>query len=140
MNLFVYGTLMFPQVMQAVCGYRGPGQAALLEGYRRRMLGDEVYPGIFPCAGDTVSGLVYPGLSPSQLHRLDRFEGETYERHTVRVAVGGRELGVLTYVMSPAWRHLLSDQAWDPGDFERQALAGFLSHYPGFRDRDGNPM
>ena len=36
MNLFVYGTLMVPQVMHAVCGFTAAAEPAVLQGHRRR--------------------------------------------------------------------------------------------------------
>ena len=83
--MFVYGTLMVPQVMQDVCGYIGAGTPAQLAGYDRRLVRDEVYPAILPCPGSAVSGLLYRGVSPTQLRRLDAFEGEYYRRSPVIV-------------------------------------------------------
>lgn len=138
MDLFVYGTLMIPRVMQGVCGFRTPGHAACLEGYCRRVITGEVYPGIFPCPDESVTGLVYRGLSPPQLRRLDRFEGEIYERRRVVVSVADSELAAYTYVVPPAWRHLLGELPWELDAFEQHGLARFLAQYPGFDGHEEN--
>jgi hypothetical protein len=123
---------MVPQIMQAVSGFRDAGHPAHLDGYGRRIITGEVYPGIFPCSGESVAGLVYQGLSPPQLRRLDRFESEIYERRQVMVSLGSHELPVQTYVVVPAWCHLLGMAPWELEVFERHGLARFLAQYPGF--------
>ena len=46
MQLFVYGTLMVPEVIRGVCDYQQPGESAVLDGYRRRVVACEVYTAI----------------------------------------------------------------------------------------------
>lgn len=132
MDLFVYGTLMVPSVMHAVCGYAGRGVAAVLPDFRRRLVRGEVYPAIRPCAGDRVTGLLYPAVSDTQLRRLDAFEGDLYRREGVKVELAKQLVAAQTYVICAAHSDLLSDQAWTVQTFIRQGLDQFMRGYPGF--------
>lgn len=132
MDLFVYGTLMVPEVMRRVCGYAGTDEPALLHDFRRRRIRGEVYPAIVACVGEAVGGIVYRGVSDTQLVALDRFEGEMYRREVVTVAVGLRTLPAAAYTLAPGFRHLLSDVPWRLEEFMAEGLGRFLADYPGF--------
>lgn len=132
MDLFVYGTLMVPQVMYAVCGLDRPGQPAVLDGYRRRLIRGELYPGILACRGEHVDGVLYRALAPRQLALLDAFEGGMYRRTAVSVRCGGTVLTADAYVVGDDFAGMLSDSAWSLDDFLRDGLDRFIAAYPGF--------
>lgn len=132
MDLFTYGTLMVREVMQRVSGYAAPGEAAALQGFRRRLLRGEVYPGIVPWPGEWVTGILYRDLTEQQLTRLDDFEGAMYQRRQVWLNVDGQRVAAATYVLVPAWHDLLGETDWALEDFLESGLQCFLSDYPGF--------
>jgi len=131
-DLFVYGTLMVPEVMGSVCGYAGAGEPALLHDYCRRQVRGELYPAIMASVGDAVGGVLYRGITPAQLALLDAFEGGMYRREIVTVAVGARTLPAASYVLAPGLGHRLSDADWSLDDFVAEGLRRFLADYPGF--------
>ncbi len=132
MDLFVYGTLMVPSVMHAVCGYAGSGVEAVLPGFRRRLVRGEVYPAILPWKGESVAGLLYLSVSHTQLLRLDEFEGDLYRREAVDVMLANQPVTAQTYVICAASSDLLSDRPWKAQTFVRQGLDQFMRAYPGF--------
>jgi gamma-glutamylcyclotransferase (GGCT)/AIG2-like uncharacterized protein YtfP len=132
LDLFVYGTLMVPRLVRAVCGYSATGEAAILHGYCCRRLHGEVYPGIFPCEGETVAGLLYRDVGPGALLRLDAFEGDVYRRRPVTVSVEGQFHPAEAYVVRPGSRGLLSNDPWRLDEFLDRGLQDFLEGYPGF--------
>jgi len=75
MDLFVYGTLRDPELMATVAG-PGPYDKAdaLLQDYRVVPLKDDVVPLIVRANG-VAKGVVWSGLKPSQIKRLDAYEG-----------------------------------------------------------------
>ena len=132
MNLFVYGTLMVPEVMSAVCGHRRRGQLATLPGYRRRQIVNEVYPAIVPCAVDQVQGICYSGLDAAQGRLLDSFEGDMYRRHKVTIDTAAGVQSAYTYVLESRFRMRFSQEPWSLESFVATHLDAFVRDYHGF--------
>ena len=133
MHVFTYGTLMIPEVMAAVTAGRFPSRPADLPGYVRYRVRDESYPGIVPAAGEIVSGVLYLDVTAAALARLDRFEGDLYERTAVTVRFENETgLPAATYIIHAAHRNRLTSEPWDLEAFRRDHLAGFLRNYQGF--------
>lgn len=119
--MFVYGTLQFGDVLAAVIGGRLEGQAATLDGYARYAVKQQPFPGIVPQPGSQVRGLVYTGIDPVALARIDDFEGELYRRETVSVRTDdGQDIQAQAYVVRPRFRSLLADAPWDEETFARR--------------------
>ncbi|MEO8178977.1 MAG: gamma-glutamylcyclotransferase family protein [Deltaproteobacteria bacterium] len=126
LHLFVYGTLQLPDILYAVVGARWHGRAAVLEGYARYQVRGKPYPAIVVEPTGSVSGLLYSEVGALELERLDRYEGELYERCTLGVRVGGSRLSAVGYVLGDRHSALLSPEAWDLAAFERNHLAEYL--------------
>ena len=64
---------------------------------------------------------------------LDDFEGELYERVSVKVETEkSGELAAATYVIKREQQNLLSNDLWDPQEFEKRHLQDFIENYKGF--------
>lgn len=136
-NVFVYGTLMFPEVVLRVAGWDRPGEPATLKGFRRyeantRQRGN--YPVIVPDPCGTVDGLIYQGMSGEQLQQLDDFEfvsGELYNRQAVEIDLGQESLSAQVYVAGPELFRRLREplhRAWHPLVFQRDQLSWYLGN------------
>ena len=118
---------MLAEVMEVVAGRRFPQQRAVLAGYRRRLLRGVVYPGIVPAASESVEGVLFEGLDPPALTRLDRFEDVIYERRELRVTVAsGESLAAFVYVLRPEHASHLTDAPWDEAEFRVRHLRDYL--------------
>ena len=127
-HVFTYGTLLFPEVMEAVAGRVFASVPATLAGFARVCVRGAVYPGAREQAGASIAGLLYRDLDAAALARLDRFEGELYERRRVRVARGGgASLDAEAYVVPARLIARLEPCAWDPKRFRREHLAAYLA-------------
>ena len=131
MNLFTYGSLMYPEVWSRVMNRLHRQQRAIVRGYSRRRLPDEVYPAMIAAECDsTVEGVLYAEVTEEEIARLDRFENEgvDYERITVRAeTTDGAVVDAFTYIyMHPA---RVSLAAWDPYGFEAGGMQHFLDTY-----------
>ena len=133
-NLFTYGSLMFPEVWGRVVDASYRSLDATLRGYVRRQVRGETYPAIIPgAAGSCLEGVLYYGILPDDLVRLDRFEGEYYVRAAVTVLTAqGSAVDTHAYVLKEAYRHILSAEEWDHVAFEEKGIGRFLSDYCGF--------
>lgn len=123
--LYTYGTLQVPDIIGLIVGRPLSGQPARLLDYVRYRIQDRVYPAIVPAAGGDVPGLLYPGLDPAELERLDVYEGEIYERRAIEVLVDGASVAACTYVLRPEHHHRLSQDPWDLELFVREHLASY---------------
>lgn len=127
-NLFVYGTLMVPAVMQAVTGRAFQSVSATLLGYARYRIKQQVYPGIIVRDNACVNGMLYYGIDATSMQRLDEFESRVYRRGTVTVQPADTaETEAYAYIIAPSCEHLLSKDSWDPERFKQQHLPRYLA-------------
>ena len=133
-HCFTYGSLMCEDIMSAVSGTHCTSAPAWLDGYRRRPVIGQTYPGIVPAAGCCVQGVLYLDLPPSAWPRLDRFEGDEYARSEVAVRLpDGRREAAWAYVFRPEYAHRLADGEWDFERFLRTGKARFIAQFLGDR-------
>ena len=82
-GLFVYGTLMFPEVISALLGSSDVLTRAIpctLSGFQRVSLEGRAYPGLLKLDEHAeVLGLLIPILKPEDWIILDDYEGEEYD-------------------------------------------------------------
>ena len=133
-DVFTYGSLMFPKIWNRVVGRDYPKMQATIPGYQRRKIRGKPYPALIPGRrNDRVEGILYLGVSPEHLARLDRFEGETYERTEVKCwTAEGMVLSALVYVFRQEYMGLVEEEPWDPEWFLREGIGIFTDDYPGF--------
>lgn len=141
MNLFTYGTLMFPPVWQRVVGLAVEATPATAHGFAAYTVGGEVYPGLVPEAGASTPGVVYVGLDAALLARLDAFEGPQYTRGPLEaLGADGRQRRCHAYLLRPEFRGVLSPHRWTAEWFERGGrLEAFMARYAGFFHPPGTP-
>ena len=133
-RIFVYGTLLVPEVMQAVTGRSLPTENAVLHDYARYKIRHQVFPGIIESRGDHVQGLAVGPVDTDTLQRLDRFESRIYERRNVTICLdAGRQETACAYVVTAEYADLLTDEPWDPGTFSRRDLPEYLNRIGGPR-------
>src|SRR3982074_2116547 len=76
--LFVYGTLLFPEVLQALLDRVPELIPASVAGWRVVALPGRVYPGLV-LDSETATGFLIIDLATSEWQILDAFEDEQYE-------------------------------------------------------------
>ncbi len=133
MHVFTYGSLMYPAVWDQLVRRRYRSELVTAAGFERFAVLGERYPALVPSSdvSKEVEGRVYFDVKPDDLLRLDRFEGEAYDRRMITV---GR-YSAQAYIWRPALRCRLSRDEWDVERFERTGLQQFLRSYRGFSDR-----
>jgi gamma-glutamylcyclotransferase (GGCT)/AIG2-like uncharacterized protein YtfP len=126
--LFVYGTLMFPEVLEVLLGRTPEMAPAAVEGWRAAALVDRVYPGLVAADGLMAAGHVLLGLDADEHRILDAFEEETYERRPVVLADGR---AAVTYVWVVDDDVLPAD--WDPAHFATAELPRYVERWSTWR-------
>jgi len=132
-DLFVYGTLQYPEVIHGLTGLTLKGSPARLLNYQRyavRPPGREGRgPVIFPEAGGEVHGQILRNVPGEARELIDRFEaaGGGYERRQVQVHVETNAEPI------PAWAYVGIDAlrehrvgAWSEEQFEAKDLQWYL--------------
>ncbi|MCD0452383.1 gamma-glutamylcyclotransferase [Actinocorallia sp. API 0066] len=109
-DLFVYGTLRFPEVLDALLGRVPPTSPASASGWRVAALPGAAYPGLVAAQG-TARGLLLHGLSAAELDVLHAYEDDDYTVETIALDGGGE---AVAYV----WRREVLAHDWDPGAFD----------------------
>jgi len=132
-NLFAYGSLISPQVFQAVVGEVLYGKPAILKEYGCYRLKGKLYPGIVSAKNEMTEGVLYEGLSLAHLKALDYFEGEMYQRVPVLVCV--HEVTRYTawvYELREDYYSFLSADTWHYEEFLESDLSLFINRYKDF--------
>jgi gamma-glutamylcyclotransferase (GGCT)/AIG2-like uncharacterized protein YtfP len=127
--LFVYGSLLFPEVLQALL-HRVPDQSpATAVGWRVVALPGRVYPTLVPGEG-SASGLLMVDLHGEEWRVLDAFEDEVYELRCLALLDGRRGWA---YVCDDG-SHTLSED-WDVDRFATRDLAAYVNTCVAWRRR-----
>lgn len=131
MNLFTYGTLMYPAVWRRVAGRSFANQPATLAGYAVYRVDGDVYPVLVACDQSApATGVIYFDVDEQTLSRLDRYESEIYARQPVQATLpDGRDIPCETYLLSPQRQQLATRQPWTAEWFEEHALQAYLDRF-----------
>ncbi len=102
-NIFVYGSLMFPEVVKGLTGKQIEMKDAILKGYKRYKIYDtngEVrnYPAIRKTEGEFVQGKILLDVDEDSLKVLDYFEDVGYKRIKEMVSINSNMIKVEVYV------------------------------------------
>ncbi len=126
-QLFVYGTLMWPEILKAVIDRIPVMEDALLEGYRRLKIKDAVYPALIKAESHSVQGKLIRGLNYNEIVLIDDYEGDEYERKEVFIkTLSGRKEAAFVYVFSEDYRERLLDENWNPSEISEKLLRSLL--------------
>lgn len=133
-NLFIYGTLMSPQIFDAVCACPLVAKEATLQDHELRRVRGEAYPAMFAQVGCEVQGLLLRDITPQLFVRLDDYEGYLYLRSEVEVLERDPSRDELvraqTYLIHPDHAHLLSEASWSFSAFmDRDFSAYWQKHF-----------
>lgn len=125
--LFVYGTLMFPEIGSIFFG-NSKGIKSILKNYHRFRIFEEdkfkVYPAIDQRINSQVEGLVYR-VNEEQINNLDEYEGSEYDRIETSIDLKDSTQKVWVYV----WNHSSNAQLlgeWKAEKIDRAMLRQFF--------------
>ena len=135
-HIFTYGSLMYEPVWQSLVTQNYAFQMGSVHGFERKSVLQQTYPALVPSphTASCVSGKVYLNVSAKDCRQLDAFEGEEYDRISLRVELAtGEQIQADTYVFKPEFYHRVDKSDWSVTEFENQGLTEFLQHYKGFK-------
>lgn len=134
--LFLYGTLLDPEILSLALGQGGRAvnasrlAPAVLPGYRRGYIVGRDFPGLAPEAGAETAGMVLCGVTRVEAMRLNRYEGPHYRLASVETHLvdGGGVLAAQAYVLKPGQR-LGAD--WDLDSWQYFHKPDYMSRWFG---------
>jgi Gamma-glutamyl cyclotransferase, AIG2-like len=134
-SLFTYGTLLFPEVLQALIGRVPQRQMTSAPGWRVAAVRDRVYPGLVAAPDSIAPGRLVTELTEDEWRLIDDFEGDRYELRQLSLA-NGRDDG---------FAYVLIDDAeacphnWDLENFAKAYLPTYAKHCAAWRARYDRP-
>jgi len=121
-SLFVYGTLMFPEIQRKIIGRCPKKQRATLHGYARYKIKDANYPAAIPEPESVIQGYVLFELTDEELKRIDQYEGAEYKRIPVSVSLeDGTSFETFAYILKEEFRDEIIPVHWSADDFDRNS-------------------
>lgn len=134
MNVFSYGSLMFPEVFTALTGREYQFEGVTLPGFERRAIIGKIYPGLRGDSDTFTDGRLWFDLDDEAMRILDLFEDPRYDRRTVEVASLTRGLvEARAYVIPPSLESTLANDPWDEVKFVDEHLSQYIQMCREFR-------
>ncbi len=127
--LFIYGSLMHPEVLSRVLGRTPETRGATLTGFRRGVIRGESFPGVVPAESGSVEGLLVFDLTPSEIAEVDRFEDDFYRRIPLEVLSESGMTRADVYVVEPRFESLVMAEEWDYALFVERDLNAFIQTF-----------
>jgi hypothetical protein len=128
MRFFFYGTLIDPEILQAVLQRSVDPirrRKAVLKGYRRVYRRGASYPVILADTTAQVEGIVVSALTTRDIMLLTMYEGQEYEIRELPVSCLGTGL-IPARVFLPGPGCEASSESWTPEDWNKRFRPAFI--------------
>lgn len=132
-NLFVYGSLLFPDVLRALIDRLPESTAVVARGWRVTALPGVVYPGLVPDDTDAPGRLLI-NLTAEEWRTIDAFEDDLYELRRLSLTNGRHGWA---YTCPNHARELPRD--WDKDQFATEHLARYVDRCRQWRQQHQSP-
>lgn len=127
-NLFVYGTLIDPEIYQLVTGKKRSSIPTRMKGFKVLRVRNQVFPGMISSPDSSATGALYQGLSELELLKLDHYEDDFYERKLIQCEINTDETVLAwAYIIPKEFHSVLSTSDWHYSDFLKKDRDGFIS-------------
>jgi len=126
-NVFVYGSLLFREMVEKLCGKTVEMKQASLPGYKRYAVEGADYPAIVKNETSQVEGKLILNLNKEDLNILTFYEGDEYESTPVKVQTeSGEIIPALAYTWIAGSEKLLNFD-WYAERFKEEALEFYIN-------------
>ncbi len=120
-NLFVYGSLLFPELIEKLTGEKFSLIPAVLHGFRRFAVKGSDYPAIVPEENSKVTGMLVMDVDAKSMKMLAYFEGDEYRKEDVVVVSENKKFNATSFVWNEDLK-LLEKYDWDFQKFKKHSL------------------
>lgn len=126
-HVFVYGTLLFPEILNGLTGRTFPDTAATLPGYKRLRVKYGDYPAVVAAEGEQVQGKLIPNVDARSLEMLRFYEGDDYECVETFVHLEHKKVKAMVFVWKND-RDLLTGPDWSMQKFRHHFLPDYIRY------------
>jgi gamma-glutamylcyclotransferase (GGCT)/AIG2-like uncharacterized protein YtfP len=123
-HVFVYGTLLFPEFVEALTGSRFTISNGRLNGFRRCAIKGVEYPAVIPCSDALVDGKILLDVDERSFQLLQFFEGEEYEETSIQIESADGLTNATVFVWRGKLELLPND--WDEQHFAENSLTEYV--------------
>ena len=124
-NIFVYGTLLSPEIITKLTGKTFKTTPASLSGFKKYCVKDCDYPAIIQMDDSFTSGMVLENVDDSSLNIISFYEGDEYIIQKVTIILNDMPEEVLAFVWVKK-HELLENRKWDFHHFQRNKLKYYI--------------
>ena len=124
-NLFVYGTLCFPEIVEKLTGKSFRSAKAILKGFQRRSVKNADYPAIIVNSNSEVEGILLHDVDELSMKILSFYEGEDYWCEVVDVQIETDFIKANVFVWNSAINGL-EEYDWNQEEFVLNSLQIYI--------------
>ena len=124
-NIFVYGTLLSPEIITKLTGKTFKTTPAVLSGYKKYCVKDFDYPAVIQIDDSITSGMVLENVDDYSLYVISFYEGNEYEKLKVNINLNDESKEVLVFVWVKG-QELLENKEWDFHHFQKNKLKYYI--------------
>lgn len=125
-NLFVYGSLLFPEIRDRLVGKKVEIIDAKLNGFKRVCVLGEDYPALTRKKGHTVQGELLLDIDDPTMKLLTLFEGDEYDLKHVTAELSDKQVLAHAFLWKTGLEYTL-DSEWGLKNFRKESLAHYIN-------------
>lgn len=125
-HLFVYGSLLFPEIREGLTGKSFQTADAVLYGFKRHAVAGADYPAIVAHPSANVNGKIVFDVDKTAMQAIAFYEGDQYKTLRVKLLYENAELEVLVFVWNLEHDDL-EEHDWNEHGFEQESLPFYLA-------------
>lgn len=126
-HVFVYGTLLFPEILEGLTGRSFQTHNAELKNYKRMQVAEGDYPAVVEAEGEYVKGKLVMNVDARSAEVLRFYEGDDYDCKTLEITIDSKPVKASVFV----WKQdvtLLADTDWSFNHFRQNFLNDYLKY------------
>jgi gamma-glutamylcyclotransferase (GGCT)/AIG2-like uncharacterized protein YtfP len=120
-HIFVYGSLLFSEIIEGLTSKSFKTEKAILTGFKRCKVKGCDYPAAIPDFNAEIFGKVIFNVDEKSIQMLTFFEGEQYRKTIANITVQNKPIEVVLYEWQDDYV-LLENQDWDMENFRMNSL------------------
>ena len=124
-DLFVYGTLCFPEIVEKLTGKTFQSEQAILKGFHRRRVKNADYPAIVKNDNSEVKGILFHDVDDLSFQIINFYEGDDYRCKTLGININDGFVNAKVFIWDSDYNRL-DHVDWDSNKFFKKSLEIYL--------------